>query len=65
MTGKTFEESQKIREQIEKALAVGMKTPSQVAEWMGKEAPSIATISRIMREEMGYQRTESEWKKGK
>ena len=61
----TFERSQEIREQIKKAIDAGMETPAQIAGWIGKDAPSLATISRIMREEMGYVKIETEWKKGK
>jgi hypothetical protein len=63
----TFEHSQKIREWINKAIAAGMKTPAQIEQWIYERSedtfPTIATISRIMREEMGY--TKEGWKKGK
>jgi hypothetical protein len=69
MTGRTYERSQQIRDQIQRALNAGNETPSQVENWItthlgkGEEIPTIATISRIMREEMGY--TKEGWKKGK
>jgi hypothetical protein len=71
MTGRTFKDGQRIREQIQKALAAGMETPSQVENWItthlekGESVPTIATISRIMQKEMGYVKIEAEYKKGK
>jgi DNA-binding phage protein len=64
----TFDESQRMRELIQKAVDAGMSTPSDVYRWLvlhKADAPTIATISRIMQEEMGFVRTPTEWKKGK
>ena len=72
MPGRKFEESLKIREWIEAALGSGAKSPSQVLEWIeqnkSKEtyAPSLATIGRIMKEDLGYVPIDKRWeKKGK
>jgi len=72
MTGRTFEASTQIRNWITSALEDGAKSPSQVLEWIEQhksktmESPSIATISRIMREDLGYTPIDKRWeKKGK
>jgi hypothetical protein len=71
MSGKTFKEAKQIREQIQKALDAGMETPSQVEDWItthlekGQTTPTIATISRIMQKELGYVKTQAEYKRGK
>jgi hypothetical protein len=68
----TFERSVQIRTWIESALTDGAKSPSQVLEWIEQhksketEAPSLATIGRIMKEELGYTPIDKRWeKKGK
>jgi hypothetical protein len=64
----TFERSVQIRTWIEAALADEAESPSQVLEWIeqrkgkGVEAPSLATIGRIMRE-MGYIPIDRVWQK--
>jgi hypothetical protein len=72
MTGRTFEESQKIRSWIESAISDGAKSPTSVLEWIERRkekdesAPSLGTIIRIMTEEMGYERKSADWiRKGK
>jgi hypothetical protein len=71
MPGRTFEDQSKIRNWIASALMDGEDSPTRVLEWIeqrklkGFESPSIATISRIMRE-MGYEPIDARWeKKGK
>jgi hypothetical protein len=71
MPGRTFVEMQKIRTWIEAAISSGEDSPTRVLEWIEQrknkeiESPSIATISRIMRD-MGYEPTDKRWeKKGK
>lgn len=72
MTGRTFEQSQKIRSWIVSAIGDGADSPARVLEWIERrkdkdeDAPSLGTISRIMTEELGYKRTSADWiKKGK
>ena len=67
----TFVQSQQYRDWIEKAIEDGADSPTKILEWIerqkekGEEAPSLATISRIMTEEMGYKRRRADWiKKG-
>jgi hypothetical protein len=73
MTGRTFEQMQKIREWIEAALRSGEDSPTGVLEWIEQrknkdtKSPSLATVGRIMRD-MGYKPTGIKWeldKKGK
>lgn len=69
MSGKEIAESIKIREQIQAAIDAGNETPSSVLEWIekhtvtGEDVPSLSTVSRIMREELGYEKIEPKWKK--
>jgi hypothetical protein len=72
MPGRNFEYSVQIRAWIEAALADGAKSPSQVLEWIeqrktkGTDTPSLATIGRVMKEELGYKPIDRQWvKKGK
>jgi hypothetical protein len=71
MSGRPFEESQKIRELIKAALEDGATGPARVVNWIEQRAnedfdvPSIATVGRIMREELGYSPTGSRWEKSK
>jgi hypothetical protein len=65
----TFERSLQIRNWIEAALGNGAKSPSQVLEWIeqhkskGTESPSLATIGRVMKEELGYVPIDKRWEK--
>lgn len=68
MPGRSFEQSQKIREWIDRALVSGAESPTQVLDWIeqhkdkGEDAPALATIGRIMRE-MGYIPVDRRWQK--
>jgi hypothetical protein len=67
----TFERSVQIRAWIEAALGNGAESPSQVLEWIeqhkskGVESPSLATIGRVMKEELGYTPIDKRWEKQK
>jgi hypothetical protein len=61
----TFERSKEIREWIDEALAFGEDSPTAVQGWIEvhksrSEAPSLATIGRIMRE-IGYIPVDGKW----
>jgi hypothetical protein len=65
----TFARSQQFREWIESAISDGAESPARILEWIEKhksrkDAPSLATISRIMTEEMGYKKIEKRYEKG-
>jgi hypothetical protein len=60
----TFERSKEIREWIDEALSFGADSPTTVQGWIEThkkgEAPSLATIGRIMREN-GYIPVDGVW----
>lgn len=68
MSGRTLEESIKIRKWIEAALSDGKQSPTQILEWIEQrkskemDSPSLSTISRIMQEK-GYKPTGNKWEK--
>jgi hypothetical protein len=70
MPGRTFDEQLQFRNWIEAALKDGEDSPTRVLEWIeqrkskGTDSPSLATISRIMRD-MGYRPTDARWEKVK